>query len=114
MKKRQVRNNIQLRNTGADKNIKVNKRERKNLNKSVNQNKAKRINTKNLPTFILIGLILMLIIIAIIYYVFLRCAPEMIITYSGYAVEGKNMVENLKNSNYSVVKSVLAVKQYII
>ena len=109
MKKRQVRNNIQLRNTGADKNIKENKRERKNLNKSVNQNKTKRINTKNLPTFILIGLIIMLIIIAIIYYVFLRYAPEMIITYSGYAVEGKTMVENLKNSDVSNVAPYLSL-----
>ena len=109
MKKRERTNNNKIRNTGTDKNIKENKRERKNLNKSVNQSKAKRINTKNLPTFILIGLIIMLIIIAIIYYVFIRYAPEMIITYSGYAVEGKTMVENLKNSDVSNVNPYLGL-----
>ena len=94
MKKRQVRN------AEASENRKINK----GLN-----NKTRRINTKNLPTFILIGLILMLIIIAIIYYVFLRYAPEMIITYSGYAVEGKSMVENLKNSDMSNIDPYLGL-----
>ena len=51
----------------------------------------------------------MLIIIAIIYYVFLRYAPEMMITYSGYAVEGKTMVENLKNSDVSNVNPYLGL-----
>ncbi len=109
MKKRQERNNTEFGNTEASKNKKMNRRDRKNLNKSVNQNKTKRINSKNLPTFILIGLIIMLIIIAIIYYVFLRYAPEMIITYSGYAVEGKTMVENLKNSDVSNVNPYLGL-----
>ena len=94
MKKRQVRNNE----------AKQNKKSNIDLN-----NKNRRINTKNLPTFILIGLIIMLIIIAIIYYVFLRYAPEMIITYSGYAVEGKTMVENLKNSDVSNVNPYLGL-----
>ncbi len=101
MKKREVRNNE------AKQNRKMHRR--KNLDKSLNKNKTNRINTKNLPTFILIGLLLMLIIIAIIYYVFLRYAPEMIITYSGYAVEGKTMVENLKNSDLSNVNPYLGL-----
>ena len=94
MKKRQIRNNEAKRN--------------KKLNIDLN-NKNRRINTKNLPTFILIGLILMIIIIAIIYYVFLRYAPEQIITYSGYAVEGKTMAENLKNSDMSNVDPYLGL-----
>ncbi len=94
MKKRQVRNNEAKQN--------------KKLNIDLN-NKNRRINTKNLPTFILMGLIIMLIIIAIIYYVFLRYAPEMIITYNGYAVEGKSMVENLKNSDASNVNPYLGL-----
>ena len=84
-------------------------KENRKPNKGLNQNKTKRINTKNLPTFILIGLIIMLIIIAIIYYVFLRYAPEMIITYSGYAIEGKTIVENLKNSDMSNVTPYLGL-----
>ena len=94
MKKRRVRNAVESEN--------------RKINKGLN-NKTKRINTKNLPTFILIGLIIMLIIIAIIYYVFLRYAPEMMITYSGYAVEGKTMVENLKNSDVSNVNPYLGL-----
>ena len=38
-------------------------------------NKIKGRNTKNMPMFILIGLIAMIIIIAVIYYVFLRYSP---------------------------------------
>ncbi len=94
MEKRQERNNEAKQN--------------RKLNIDLN-NKNRRINTKNLPTFILIGLIIMLIIIAIIYYVFLRYAPEMIITYSGYAVEGKTMVENLKNSDLNNVNPYLGL-----
>ena len=78
------------------------RKEKRGLN-----NKGKRVNVKNLPTFILIGLILMIIIIAIIYYVFLRYAPEQIITYSGYAIEGQALAENLKNSDISNVKPYL-------
>ena len=102
MKKRQVRN------AEAKENRKINKQNRQK-NNGLNNNKTKKINTKNLPTFILIGLILMIIIIAIIYYVFLRYAPEMIITYGGYAVEGKEMVENLKNSDVSNVNPYLGL-----
>ncbi len=102
MKKRQVRN------AEARENRKINNQNRQK-NNGLNNNKTKRINTKNLPTFILIGLILMIIIIAIIYYVFLRYAPEQIITYSGYAVEGKTMVENLKNSDISNIAPYLGL-----
>ena len=80
------------------------RKEKRGLN---NKGKGKRVNVKNLPTFILIGLILMIIIIAIIYYVFLRYAPEQIITYSGYAIEGQALADNLKNSDVSNVKPYL-------
>ena len=70
-------------------------------------NKIKRTNTKNMPMFILIGLIAMIIIIALIYYVFLRYSPEQIITYSGYAIEGKTMAENLKSSEISNIEQYL-------
>ncbi len=70
-------------------------------------NKIKGRNTKNMPMFILIGLIAMIIIIAVIYYVFLRYSPEQIITYSGYAIEGKTMAENLKSSEISNIEQYL-------
>lgn len=50
------------------------------------QSKIKKTNIKNIPIFILIGLITMVAIIVAIYYVFLRYAPERILTYEGYAV----------------------------
>ena len=55
----------------------------------------------NLPVFILVGIVVMLIILVVIYYIFLRYSPEQIITYSGYAIEGKEMVESLKSSDKS-------------
>ena len=70
-------------------------------------NKIKGRNTKNMPMFILIGLIAMIVIIAVIYYVFLRYSPEQIITYSGYAIEGKTMAENLKSSEISNIEQYL-------
>ena len=70
-------------------------------------NRIKRTNTKNMPMFILIGLIAMIIIIAVIYYVFLRYSPEQIITYSGYAIEGKTMAENLKSEETGEIEQYL-------
>ena len=70
-------------------------------------NKIKGRNTKNMPMFILIGLIAMIIIIAVIYYVFLRYSPEQIITYSGYAIEGKTMAENLKSDGSGEIEQYL-------
>lgn len=67
----------------------------------------KNINIKNMPMFILIGLIAMIVIIAVIYYVFLRYSPEQIITYSGYALEGKVMVENLKSDKTENIKQYI-------
>ena len=51
----------------------------------------------------------MLIILVVIYYIFLRYSPEQIITYSGYAIEGKEMVENLKNSDKSKLAPYLGL-----
>ena len=70
-------------------------------------NKIKGRDTKNMPMFILTGLIAMIVIIAIIYYVFLRYSPEQIITYSGYAIEGKTMAESLKSSETSSIDQYL-------
>ncbi len=51
----------------------------------------------------------MLIILVVIYYIFLRYSPEQIITYSGYAIEGKEMVENLKSSDKSKLAPYLGL-----
>ena len=67
----------------------------------------KKVNIKNMPMFILIGLIAMIVIIAVIYYVFLRYSPEQIITYSGYAVEGREMAESLKRDETGNIKQYI-------
>ena len=71
-------------------------------------NKRKDVNIKNnKPMFILIGLVAMILIVAIIYYVFLRYSPEQIITYQGYAIEGKTMAENLKSEEAENIEEYL-------
>ena len=72
-------------------------RNKEKINRNSKLHNNKKINKKNLPVFILIGLIVMIAIIGVIYYVFLRYAPEQIITYKGYIVKGKGMSESLKS-----------------
>ena len=59
---------------------------------------------KNLPLFLVVGIILMIVIIISIYYIFLRYAPEIMMPYSGYAIEAQTMVANLKSDNISEVE----------
>ena len=74
------------------------KTDKRNIKENA-ENKQKKFNKKNLPIFILIGIIIIFLILTIIYYVFLRYAPEKIISYNGYAIEGKTMVESLKSGD---------------
>ena len=46
----------------------------------------------------------MIVIIISIYYIFLRYAPEIMMPYSGYAIEAQTMVANLKSDNISEVE----------
>lgn len=64
----------------------------------------KRKKIKNIPMFLVVGIVLMIMIILSIYYIFLYYAPEMILPYSGYAIQAKIMIENLKSSNISEVE----------
>lgn len=69
--------------------------------------KSKKIQIKNMPMFLLIGLIALIIIILLIYFLFLYYSPEMVLRYSGYAIESKTMVENLKNEDIETVQKYI-------
>ena len=47
------------------------------------------------PKFLLIGLIIIVSIIALIYFIFLKYSPIMNFKYEGYAISGKEITENL-------------------
>ena len=47
------------------------------------------------PMYFAIGLLVVLFIIWITYYIFLRYSPIMNFKYEGYAIRGKNITENL-------------------
>ena len=64
----------------------------------------KKISVRNMPLFFVVGIILMIIIIISIYYIFLYYSPEFILPYSGYAIQGKIMVENLKSDNADTIQ----------
>ena len=51
------------------------------------------------PKFLVIGLIIIVAIIAIIYFIFLKYSPIMNFKYEGYAISGKEITENLLGSS---------------
>ena len=62
----------------------------KKLTKKVENSKI----VKN-PKFLVIGLIIIVSIIALIYFIFLKYSPIMNFKYEGYAISGKEITENL-------------------
>ncbi len=50
------------------------------------------------PKFLVIGLIVIVVLIALIYFVFLKYSPIMNFKYEGYAISGKEITENLLGS----------------
>ena len=51
------------------------------------------------PKFLVIGLIIIVSIIALIYFIFLKYSPIMNFKYEGYAISGKEITENLLGSS---------------
>ena len=47
------------------------------------------------PKFLVIGLIIVIVIISLIYFIFLKYSPIMNFKYEGYAISGKEITENL-------------------
>ena len=53
------------------------------------------------PVFLVIGLIAIFLVIAVLYFVFLKYSPIMNFRYEGYAISGKEITENLLSSGNS-------------
>ena len=53
------------------------------------------------PVFLVIGLIAIILVIALIYFIFLKYSPIMNFKYEGYAISGKEITENLLGSSES-------------
>jgi len=62
------------------------------------------------PVFLVIGLILVIMIIALIYFIFLKYSPVMNFKYEGYAISGKEITENLLGSSEDTGDSAIANK----
>ena len=50
------------------------------------------------PVFLVIGLIIIIVLITLIYFIFLKYSPIMNFKYEGYAISGKEITENLLGS----------------
>ena len=50
------------------------------------------------PVFLVIGLIAIILVIALLYFIFLKYSPIMNFKYEGYAISGKEITENLLGS----------------
>ena len=68
----------------------------KKLTNKINNSKI----LKN-PVFLVIGLIAIILVIALIYFIFLKYSPIMNFRYEGYAISGKEITENLLGSSES-------------
>ena len=53
------------------------------------------------PKFLVIGLIVIVVLITLLYFIFLKYSPIMNFKYEGYAVSGKEITENLLGSENS-------------
>ena len=81
-----------------------NKRNINNANKLENSKSKKKI-SKDLkekfssleikPQFLIMGLIAIIMVISLIYFIFLKYSPVMNFKYEGYAIKGKEITENL-------------------
>ena len=72
-----------------------------NVSKNGNAEKKLKNKLSNLeikPQFLIIGLVAIITIISLIYFIFLKYSPIMNFKYEGYAVSGKEITENLLGS----------------
>ena len=80
---------------------------KRNVSKKANAEKVnKKLKNKlgNLeikPQFLIIGLVVIITIISLIYFIFLKYSPIMNFKYEGYAVSGKEITENLAGEGKS-------------
>ena len=95
------KNNRDKRNTNNVNNLE-NSKSKKKISKDI---KAKFSNLEIKPQFLIIGLVVIITVISLIYFIFLKYSPIMNFKYEGYAIKGKEITENLlgasKNSEES-------------
>ena len=75
-----------------------NAKSKKKVNKKL-RNKLSNLEIK--PQFLIMGLIAIITIISLIYFIFLKYSPIMNFKYEGYAVSGKEITENLAGEGKS-------------
>ena len=95
------KNNRDKRNTNNANNLE-NGKSKKKISKDL---KEKFSNLEIKPQFLIIGLVAIITVISLIYFIFLKYSPIMNFKYEGYAIKGKEITENLlgasKNSEES-------------
>ena len=74
---------------------KRNVRQKTNSQKVNKKLKNKLGNLEIKPQFLIIGLVVIITIISLIYFIFLKYSPIMNFKYEGYAIKGKEITENL-------------------
>ena len=62
-------------------------------------NKLNKIEIK--PQFLVIGLVAIITVISLIYFIFLKYSPVMNFKYEGYGISGKQITENLLGASSS-------------
>lgn len=72
--------------------------------------RASKKNKKNKPLFIITLLSFLIIILLSIYIIYLRFIPYATLEYDGYAVSGKEIANNLLNTNFDVDHSIKALE----
>ena len=85
------KNNRDKRNTNNANNLE-NSKSKKKISKDL---KEKFSNLEIKPQFLIIGLVAIITVISLIYFIFLKYSPIMNFKYEGYAVRGKEITENL-------------------
>ena len=76
-------------------------------------NKSRKNNKRKLrrsPVFLIALFNFLIIILIAIYFIYLRFVPYKTITYDGYAVSGKDLVNNLLNPSFDVDQSIEALE----
>ena len=76
-------------------NKRINRENEKSKKKISRELKTKLGNLEIKPQFLIIGLVAIITIISLIYFIFLKYSPIMNFKYEGYAVSGKEITENL-------------------
>jgi len=73
-------------------------------------NESVKIENRKPPVFILFSLIFIIIVLFLIYNIGLRFEPVATIEYEGYAVSGKELVENLLKTDLNAKEYIDAIK----